>query len=126
MARQSARPADEESAPKVDELDNAFHVEFTDTSYIDDRMVKQLRDQFARMVHKRHEPFFIVSFTAKAQVKSVIIGLLLRLQHIVAVDGGTVMLVMDNPDNVMVLKTCKLDKILPIYSNLDEALAQCT
>jgi len=125
MARQSARPADEEPAPAVHELDNAFHVEFADTSYIDDEMVKKLRDQFAQMLKQRHVPYFIISFVGKAQIKSVIIGMLLRLQHIVSADGGTVMLVIENPANVSILKVCKLDTILPVYDTIDAALAQC-
>ena len=103
---------------------NVTIIEFTSVSMLDQMSIESVRLELNQLVEKTAVPKFIVSFETVTMVSSAILGILIALQKFAKIKGGEVRVIHVSPALQQVFQLTKIDKMIKICKNLDDAMVK--
>lgn len=79
-------------------------------------------DKAVRMIKVRRPRSLVIDLAGLTFIASIGLSLLLSLQAALKIDGGSLRIAGASPNIAEVVRRCRLDRILPLYTSVDEAM----
>jgi len=97
-------------------------VNFLTSQVLDELNVQQLGQELNDLVEKRYMTKMVINFSKVRYLSSAVLGKLISLNKKINAQKGRLALCCINPDILQVFKITRLDKLIPIYDNEDDAV----
>ncbi len=79
-------------------------------------------ERAVRLIKVRRPRHLVIDLAGLSFIASLGLGLLVSLSAAIKSDGGTIRFAGATPAIGEVIRRCKLDRVLPVYESVDEAL----
>ena len=97
-------------------------VNFLTSQVLDELNVQQLGQELNDLVDKDYMVKMVINFSKIKFLSSAVLGKLISLNKKVAAQKGRLAFCNINPDIMQVFKITRLDKLIPVYEDEDEAV----
>jgi anti-anti-sigma factor len=97
-------------------------LELLDEEILDESTINDISDSLFSVLEEQHTEHMIVSFVRVKHLSSMALGMLIRLNKKVEEGGGMLKLCDIKPSLYEIFRITKLDKLLSIYDNCEQAL----
>lgn len=99
-------------------------VNFLTTQVLDEMNVQQLGKELNELVDTEYLVKMVINFSKVKFLSSAVLGKLIALHKKIAAQKGRMAFCNINPDIMQVFKITRLDKLIPIYEDEEEAVAR--
>lgn len=106
---------------RVEYLESATVVAFTDDKILEDTDVRALRESIEAVIEQAGHVHLVLDFRHVRFLSSAVLGLLIRVSKRVAEQGGQLKLANIHPGIYEVFKITRLTNIFDIYESVDSA-----
>ena len=104
------------------EIGDVGVVSFLTSQVLDELNVQQLGQELTDLVEKRYMTKMVINFTKIRFLSSAVLGKLISLNKKINSEKGRLAFCCINADIMQVFKITRLDKLIAIYENEDDAV----
>ncbi len=97
-------------------------VSFLTSQVLDEMNVQQLGDELNGLLSKEYATKLVINFAKIKFLSSAVLGKLISLNKKVTAEKGRMAFCGINPDIMQVFKITRLDKLIPIFDEEDDAV----
>jgi len=97
-------------------------VSFLTSQVLDEMNVQQLGTELNNLVDKEYMIKMVINFSKIRFLSSAVLGKLIALNKKISAQKGRLVFCNINPDIMEVFRITRLDKLIPIYDDEDEAV----
>ena len=99
-------------------------VNFLTSQVLDEMNVQQLGKELNDLIDKEYMILMVINFSKVKFLSSAVLGKLIALHNKISSQKGRMAFCNINPDIMQVFKITRLNKLIPIYDDEDEAVAR--
>ena len=104
--------------------DNLYIIEFMESSIVDQLTIAQINQDIKAVVERAGAPKLVFDFSNVTHVSSAMLGVLMTQHKACKAAGGDIRLCGINKNIMQVFKLTRLDKMMKIFPNQDQAIAK--